>query len=462
MSYLENNLDALERVDAPLAYRIRKSKHVDFSPRKYCNDSLKLENGMVLCGFSSIDWPQLGRYRVEIVDESSARLIELLKEEDLTVPIQNKEIEFNLVDQEEALLHFSWRGLFKKKTYLGEERIINRLKRVGDEVHSFASEYRCLGKRVLGNVKNNLMDIDSLDCLSSYRGRYSGGSALVCGSSEELFDRLSEIKECEEELLIIAAGSSLIHLDQAGVKVAFSCMVDPDLDAHRYEQISVFSMPMFCQLRLDKRVWQLHQGRKIHIPSHGGWAFENMLCRELGLEDQPFDGGLTSGSMAIEMAHILGCSQIIVIGMESTFRRDLADTDRRINEKACAYNLQKLKKEDNIKDCIRNRRPILIKPKEVRIDHRKLRKIIDVTDREKILIKKEIETILQEKDLVILESELICFFAKLEGVSFFQLHLKPLWHIFRALYKKGDSLQCKLQEILFYKSVLEELDEKIL
>ena len=221
------------------------------------------------------------------------------------------EIDVYVFSEETKLQVFeaiAWKYLFVPFSYEKNKGDLEPLIRIQTEVNYRASDYADQGAQIFKNIQHNL----ATDFYKGEElfGKFKGMPAFVCGAGPSLRKNGHLLKELSSKGLIIAGGGATLALKKIGVTPHFAAHVDPS-SLHTFEETKV---PMFFQLRSDKKAIASSKGDKLLVGASRNFPLEGWAEEQLGIS--AFDGGWTVGTFCASLAYHLGCSPIIFVGMD--------------------------------------------------------------------------------------------------------------------------------------------------
>ncbi|MCL1852026.1 MAG: DUF115 domain-containing protein [Peptococcaceae bacterium] len=151
-------------------------------------------------------------------------------------------------------------------------------------------------------------------------GKFSGKPAIVCASGPSLTKELPLLKSLQDQVLILSAESTFWPLADHGIHPHIMCTLERVVRPTGY-----FDKFSFDELKdtylavvpvVPPYMYESYLGPKINVYrnyNHFRWL--------------PFDKGAldikqSSANMAFKLAHMLGCSPIILLGQDLCFDRD--------------------------------------------------------------------------------------------------------------------------------------------
>lgn len=255
----------------------------------------------------SLSWLKAQKDRYVIVLETNP--LTLFKKQQYP---QIEMVVLNEESQQETLTALAWKYLFLPFSYetLNPQINLDEFMRIQSEVNFRASDFADHGVKVFKNIQANLASNFSL--AEELFGKFSSMPAIICGAGPSLRKNGFLLKEFANKALIIAGGGASSALKKLDVEPDFIFHVDPESD----HPFSLCQTPTFFQLRTDEKAVLSSHGKKLLLKGSGNFELESWLEKELGLKYPHLDGGWTVGTCSIALAHHLGCSSIILVGMD--------------------------------------------------------------------------------------------------------------------------------------------------
>ncbi len=176
--------------------------------------------------------------------------------------------------------------------------------------------YRDLGVTYLKNVFSNFLYVNNFISGESLKNCFKNIPAILCGAGPSLEKNIDELKELHEKALIFGGGSALTALSRRKIGIHFGVSLDPSPPKERFLRQDYFEIPFFYQSQLSPQFFSLFQGTKICFGDSGGFALERYLIDQLALRLPFFDAGMHVATFMAHIAAHLGCSPIILIGMD--------------------------------------------------------------------------------------------------------------------------------------------------
>lgn len=241
-----------------------------------------------------------GKHLIFLEDDID-RLSQFMESETATRLLGDKRVEFHFLT-EEVLKGLLWRFCFKKSALMAVKKdrfdqIQKQFNELKEGIFLVASDYRDFGLRVLDNVLKNY-ELEMVDGLQLK----VGGPAIIVGAGPSLDQEKDELQRLSQRALILAAGSAASVVDADAV-VAYD--PDPVIQQAR-------GRPLFFQNRVSHKYLEAWDGLKVNMGSSGGHLVESYLMGK----ERFFDGGWNVANFATAVAFSLGCSPIILVGVD--------------------------------------------------------------------------------------------------------------------------------------------------
>jgi hypothetical protein len=266
------------------------------------------------------------------LEQEDKYLILFAQEEDLLSPYCGERIKILVLEEgyfpSDSFEALCWEFVFLQFSYLAHpqadlakvEALWSQCRRIQGKVHLLASDYQDFGSVILKNVQKNLERVSKYLEWGSIKNSLQGLPAIICGAGPSLNDAIQTLKQASDKAVVFGGGAALCALSRAGIPVHMAAGIDPDPGAARFLEHAVFEAPFFYQDRFSERILSLTQGPLFQVPSNGGYELEQWLREELHLETEPFDGGWTVATFCTALAVYLGCSPVILAGMDFAHR----------------------------------------------------------------------------------------------------------------------------------------------
>ncbi len=177
----------------------------------------------------------------------------------------------------------------------------------------------------LKNMVPNFFHLKDAFYLNRFQNAFQNVPALICGAGPSLKDELDEIKKKEHQALIIAGGSAITALSHRHILPHLAIAIDPNEEEYkRFRANIVFEVPLLYTNRLFSRVFETFNGPLGYVRAVSGGPVESWIEEELGIEKLSLRKGfdieaLSVTTTAIQVAAMMGCNPIILVGVDLAF-----------------------------------------------------------------------------------------------------------------------------------------------
>jgi len=209
---------------------------------------------------------------------------------------------------------------------------------------AFPDDYKALLERLRAHGRRRFLEcktlgslcgewlLNSLDNLplgflspsSSLEGLFKGGTAIVAAAGPSLDKALPWIKAASGRVPVIAVGTALKPLLAAGVRPDFTVLVDSDPKvAAQLDGADPSSLRLLCPLHMPNSLLRRFQ-RNLVVFSTPVTPGANKLLAERGRLPAQLKTGGTVSLTAVDFARSLGCSKILLAGLDLAVAQDLS------------------------------------------------------------------------------------------------------------------------------------------
>lgn len=142
-----------------------------------------------------------------------------------------------------------------------------------------------------------------------------GIPAVLCGGGPSLIQALPFLEQLGERALILAGGSALPALQQAGKRPHFAAALSPSSSEARLIG-ATDELPLLYTARLFPPLLEAHRGARFYLPTSGTPPLARWLEEEAGLGEVRIPAGLSVTTLLLEWAFYLGCSPLFLVGVD--------------------------------------------------------------------------------------------------------------------------------------------------
>ncbi|SNV81573.1 motility associated factor glycosyltransferase family protein [Clostridium cochlearium] len=169
---------------------------------------------------------------------------------------------------------------------------------------------------------NNLKHIIKASPINYFKNKFEGKSAIVVSAGPSLEKNVHELKEVQDNFIIITGARSLGTLIKNNIIPDFICMVDPgDINCKFIEKYLDYKIPLVFFENTSYKAMNLYKGSKV--------LFSGNPVTSIILE-QNIDSLLAGGSVAhtcTSFASYIGCNPITFIGQDFAYTGEKLHSD---------------------------------------------------------------------------------------------------------------------------------------
>ncbi len=179
--------------------------------------------------------------------------------------------------------------------------------------------------KLLENLLPNIKRAPKAFFGNKLAGQFKNVPAVICGAGPSLASSIAALKTLENKALIFAGGSTLSALKAKGVTPHFGMALDPNPEEYlRLEPAADIKIPFLYANRLLPSVFSLCSGPLGYLRTDTGGIFESWMEEKLGITEEAIGPDLGNEAfsvttMQVAFATILGCSPIILTGVDLAF-----------------------------------------------------------------------------------------------------------------------------------------------
>lgn len=144
---------------------------------------------------------------------------------------------------------------------------------------------------------------------------------VVCGAGPSLTEQIPWLQKIQDHVVIIAAGSSSLALQKAGIRVDLVSGVCAFPEHYKRWRLSKAIMtPVLTCLRVHPGVLKLMQGPRVHLP---GLSSSNMITfveRQMGYDGEGEDYGLSVTTATLKALSLANAQNVFLLGVDLCFQ----------------------------------------------------------------------------------------------------------------------------------------------
>ncbi len=311
------------------------------------------------------EWLQAKKERRLAYFEEDPRVIKHL----LSTPlgselIQDPQVELHYVssfdDTEGAFENFYWNSIHKKlvigatpsylKWYPARfEEFQNKLINESSIKNSLVEEYLEYSVPFFRNFYANILELPKAFLGNKLFNQFKGVPAVITGAGPSLDKQLKKLKGIEKDVLIFSGGSSLNAVSHAGITADFGGGVDPNsLQITRLKTNQAPLTPFFYRNRFHFEALKMLEGPRLYITGAGGYDLPEYYEKQFNIEDEFIDEGFNVVNFLIEIANRLGCSPIILIGLDLAFTGNKTYAEGVIPSDSTRESIERAQEDEHI------------------------------------------------------------------------------------------------------------------
>ncbi len=189
---------------------------------------------------------------------------------------------------------------------------------VWEHVHQLNLEYLDYGQAFFQNFYANIRSLNDSYWGGALFGKFENVPAVICGAGPSLDKQFDRLHDMQDRALIFAAGSAMAVMPShlGGALDPNSCQRDRLLCADDFER------PIFYRLRLHREALMSIHGPRLYANGAGGYPVVEWLEKQVGIPHAEINAGYNVVNFLTDIAHKMGCSPIIYVGMDLSFRKE--------------------------------------------------------------------------------------------------------------------------------------------
>lgn len=208
-------------------------------------------------------------------------------------------------------------NVYANKNLEPPNEIIKLVRDIEAVAHENASIQYQQGPEVQKNIAANLPHILHSTVLDQWNGQYSKQPAVVVGAGPSLDHNLPILKQSPHKPLIICVDTALRLLLQNGIEPGFVVSCDPTtLNTRHFKDVQLPPKTVFAFLpEIHRSVLPMLNHFQLMCLHDTNSKLLEQITQSLSLQTT-FSRGMNVGFCAYSLAKVLGCSPIILIGMD--------------------------------------------------------------------------------------------------------------------------------------------------
>lgn len=187
--------------------------------------------------------------------------------------------------------------------------------------NALTSEYLLGGEAFFKNFYQNALEIQHAYHGEKLYGKFHNIPCLICGAGPSLNKQKNILHSVKNKALIIGSGSSTQALSSMGIHPHLGVCVDPTPSQYLHlSEHHAYETPFIYQNRLHPKSLREIHGQRIFLNKPTGYPIADWLKEKIDLrEETALQSGVSVTNFCISIAHALGCSPIILIGLDLSY-----------------------------------------------------------------------------------------------------------------------------------------------
>ncbi len=242
---------------------------------------------------------------------------------------QTRLVALSGADDKESLDMIAWNLFRKKYRFLVSPAYANyrpkASKIVEDavyvrstDIHLVADEFSTFGIQHARNWLRNITLLQQSYNAQDLFQKFQGMTAVVVAAGPSAQETIPYLQKWKEKALVIAGGSSINVLLEAGITPHLAVTVDPNpLQYSRMKYLEPFQLPLLFRSRaLYEGIVAANGMPLMYLKGSDGYPLVTYFENALGIEGETLDGGDSVSTLLIELAVALGVSSVVMVGYD--------------------------------------------------------------------------------------------------------------------------------------------------
>lgn len=224
---------------------------------------------------------------------------------------------------DESLEYLSWECALKTFQIIDLTKRYETLKlQIQEAIYSTYSvigSVKSFREEIFSNTQKNASQCRNFYLAQNLKGVFGQIPAVICGAGPSLQEDLEEIRNLASRCLIFSGGTSSRILSEHALASNVSAFIDPGGVYERFHAISDVETLSVFLLQTNPEIMSLYQGEKV-LDFDLTNPFEEGFFDGLDSDYKPEDNGVNVGNYLVYLAAHLGCSPILLTGMDMGYK----------------------------------------------------------------------------------------------------------------------------------------------
>ena len=184
-------------------------------------------------------------------------------------------------------------------------------------------EHLRYGEGFFKNYYRNLFELPDSYLMKEMISKFKGLPAIICGAGPSLKKNLHVLEKLSDRALIFAGGTAMNTVSYDGFLPHFGVCVDPNMTQYnRLFMNQAFQVPYFYRSRVYHEALEIIHGDHIYTSGASGYNIAEWVEKQLDIEGGNVDAGHNVINLSLSIAQALGCSPIILVGVDLAYTGD--------------------------------------------------------------------------------------------------------------------------------------------
>ena len=183
---------------------------------------------------------------------------------------------------------------------------------------------------LLMSIINNIPYLINEIPINEYKDTFKGQTAVVVSAGPTLDRNIETIKKYRDNIILITVGTAMKTLSAHDIKPDFLCMIESNDCSKQISGIDLKDVNFITEPFSNSK-FRTNEFKKIYSHISSNFPVNSFWCEIAGVDNVPYESKGTVSYTALNVARILGCSKIVLVG------QDLAYIDGQCYSKNSAY-----------------------------------------------------------------------------------------------------------------------------
>lgn len=186
--------------------------------------------------------------------------------------------------------------------------------------HAVLDEYLTYGIGFFRNYYFNLLRLTGASSGDALEGAFQGVPIIICGAGPSLVKHAAILDQLKDRALIIAGGSAVNALNNAGVQPHLGAGIDPNSEqCKRLSSNTAFEVPYLYRNRMHYEAFRMIHGPRLFVTGSGGFDIAQWFEEQFDIQSKDIEEGFNVVNFCVDVARLWGCNPIIFVGMDLAF-----------------------------------------------------------------------------------------------------------------------------------------------